>query len=71
MVVVEMIVQRTLRIVFEDGGVDLPDPEDEFVRLHTLLNERLRGDSEGVQINVADEKILTITRGGKEIHNAE
>lgn len=69
--VVEMMVERTLRIVFTDGDIACTDPDDEFERLHTLLNEKLRGDPGSVEINVADEKILIITRGGKEIHNSE
>ncbi len=72
--VVEMMVERTLRIVFHDDSGEEPFPatfaELEFERLHTMLCKKLKEGSD-VEIHVAQEKILTITRGGKEIHNAE
>ncbi len=72
--VVEMIVERTLRIVFEDDSGEEPFTnsfaELEFERLHTMLCKKLK-DGSDVEIHVAREKILNITRGGTEVHNAE
>ena len=68
--IAEITISRTINLSFEDGDVPCQDPEDEFERLHTLLQKKLKRSGD-VRMRVIQEKIIRITRGGKEIHNAE
>ena len=68
---IEVIVAKTTLFQFEDDGAPQEDPGDEFDRIYNLLQHHLTKSSEKLDIQVMDQRVRSMARGGAPIYDAE